>query len=75
MKTLTFALKTVELAHKAMKPGWYASSASIGLRSGPLKTEKEARECMRLSAQARAAQRLTHGTDYPHPFDLLVWKE
>ncbi len=58
-----------------MKPGWYVSSASVGLRIGPLATEAEARTAMKLGPDARAAQRITHGTDYPFPFDMLVWEE
>lgn len=55
--------------------GWYASSKSVGMRSGPHTTERRAREAMRLSPRARAEQRLDHGTDYPWPHDLLVWRE
>lgn len=68
-------ISEVTKAQTKMKPGWYASSSSIGLTIGPLKTKAEADECMRLSPGARAQQKLAHGTDYPFPVDLRVWKE
>jgi hypothetical protein len=58
-----------------LKPGWYASSTALGIQMGPLASEEEARSLFRLSPEARARQRLTHGTDFPYPHDMLIWEE
>jgi hypothetical protein len=61
--------------HRKIAPGWYAESATIGIRTGPHSSEKSAREYMRLTERARARQRIRHKTDYPYPYDLRVWRE
>lgn len=69
------AVKRTIARHRALKPGWYASSGSIGLTRGPYRTRRAAEESMRLSPRARADQTLKTNDDYPYPVDMRVWRE
>lgn len=74
-RTGRLVLLKIEERQAQMRPGWYAHSSSVGVRTGPYGSKSEARESMRLAPDARAVQRAERGTDYPYPFDLLVWLE